>query len=1059
MSIFKGASTMTTRKTVSDKIGYIRALLSDLGNEGDGILYDDWISLVPLLKFEIEDEDIAFEIFDEFSCDNEHYDESFTYKKFYEAQLEGDGRITLGTLIHIVKENLGDEYDYTKYAKYFSDEAVSKIEEFNKKIKRNKNKMPDHYLPEAVEKISFPENAKVDHVLALTTVLVEGQTYGTACDPRQCHIIDPFAGDRIEQYITVNPVKDSRKQANVTDFRYSVLEFDTISLDEQFSLLNAIDLPYEALIFTGNKSIHAWIRIDAPDLDTYRKRTRLIAKMLSDFGYNKEKGNGPDTAVLFDCASLVRSPGSVRTDWSNKGDKSAGNMQQALWAEESAGWDDWYGSVYPKYVLESSLSEVDEEVTFEVPDKEHNFVRVIKKVKEQYGADYDKPLCEGLAGLPPEEIQKALLENIPEFFVDWCKKNRKKQPLTIESLYHLFIDACREGGAHYEGDIQEALYNACVNAHRYVAAQFAERKARAVENVEDLISIDFEDSDPLLLEAIDKEIYKASNSEKPEAFEMLEISLGQVAADMEDRPGVLMRPELHKYAEILGTLLSGEIENLNHLDYGSLYIYRSKVHFFDTKLDTLKPMEVRIFPFLIQPYVCCIKQDNKGLFSVAPLDNDAASKMLESYQFKSKLKNVEILSEVPVFKELSEGSELIMEYDSEKACLITKPVDNYGFMELDKAKGIILSLFDDFEFVDPSDKSRALAALLTPALCHADLLHGDFRPIYYIDADGQGAGKNTLADFMILPYTDNPAKVTQDDSSIGSIDDKLGFCVMSGSNLIILDNLKPTRKMKELSSPFIESLTTSNQIQYRAPGQQNATLNTESTCLYVTTNGMSMSKDLAQRSLYISIRKKPDAFNFKHYNGGPARWVCDNRPMIMSAIYTILKEYVSHGKPSTPLENKHRFRYSTPVLNYIVTEIFGLTDISSGMDKTMFSKSDPGIDIARSICFAFAKADKLECEVGLGNIDIFEMLQDQGLENILGLPYDMEIYSDEDNIKFSPEAKRAIGQKISAVMSKNQLLGRPNAKKEDTSCSLEEFIITRVFCPSNRQAKYIVRKK
>ena len=1057
MGIFGAVGTITKRKTVTNKAGYIEALLADLDNDGEGILYDDWISLVPILKFELDDEDLAFELFDNFSSQNEYYDEDFTYKKFYEAQLEGDGRLTLGTLVHIAKDSLGDKYDQSRYAKFFGEEEVSRIEEFNQKLKKNKNKLPDHYLPEPIDMIKFPTTVEIDPVLALSTVIMEGETYGTATDPRHCEVIDPYNNEPIQQYITVNPVKGSRKQDNVTHFKYTVVEFDTISLDEQFSILNSIDLPYEALVFTGNKSIHAWVRIDATDINEYKKRTRLIVKMFSDFGYNKEKGNGPDTAVLLDCASLVRAPGIVRVDWSHKGDKSAGNIQKAIWAEESKGWDSWYKEDYPKYVIESSLDDIEtENVEFQVPEKEHHFARQKGRVTASEGEEFVQPLIDGLQMTDKDDIEKALLENIPEFFVSYTKRNKKFEPLSISTLYHLFIDACREGGAHYEGDIQEALLNACTNAHKFLAHQNKQRKERAEASVESLKNIDFDGSDPQLLKRIDERIYLATNSEKPEDFENLERSLEDTAVKMSCRPGLLQDPEVYKYSKILGDLLNQEMSHVGYTAHGSLYAYNGLPNYFNVPENNLLPVDVKRFPSIISPYVAVVKEGAKGTFSVVPLDNDSASKLLAAHQFLNTLRQVELISEVPVFKELDNGAELILDYDEGKKTLVKGDSKGYGLIDLEEAKKILVGLFDDFQFVDKSDLSRSVAALLTPALCHSDMLGGGFRPIWYVDADSQGAGKNTLVDFITIPYTDNPAKVTQDDSSIGSIDDKVGSSISSGDNLIILDNLKPTRKMKELSSPFLESLVTSDSIKFRAPTQGNVTLNSANTCLYVTTNGMSMSKDLAQRAMYISIRKKDDAYNFKIYKGGHVNWIKENRPLIMSAIFTIMSEYVALGKPTKELQEKHRFINSTEILNYIIVDIFGLPDVSTGLKKRITGKSDKSIEIVRAICFSVDKGGSLGKD--LNNLDIYDLMYHAGNEDVLGLDTNLEIYSDEENTKLTSDAKRAIGQKISSIMSRPDLFGKPRDKKSLSKCTIEEFTLVRSYHSSNKTPLYTVTK-
>jgi len=176
----------------------------------------------------------------------------------------------------------------------------------------------------------------------------------------------------------------------------------------------------------------------------------------------------------------------------------------------------------------------------------------------------------------------------------------------------------------------------------------------------------------------------------------------------------------------------------------------------------------------------------------------------------------------------------------------------------------------------------------------------------------------------------------------------------------------------------------------------------------------------------------------------------------MSAIYTIMKEYLDHGKPSKELEEGHRFPQTTSILNYIVTEIFGLPDISLGLRKRMLSKSDVNSDILRTICFVVEKTGNLGND--LNNIDIFELLDSEGQADVLRIDSGIEIYTDEENTKISAEAKRAIGQKLSSVMSRPNIFGKPNSKKEPSTCMIEEFTVERSYCPSNRTPRYKVLK-
>jgi hypothetical protein len=51
----------------------------------------------------------------------------------------------------------------------------------------------------------------------------------------------------------------------VKAFRFAVAEFDGMSREDQLRFWWAVNLPVSALIDSGGKSLHAWIRIDGVD--------------------------------------------------------------------------------------------------------------------------------------------------------------------------------------------------------------------------------------------------------------------------------------------------------------------------------------------------------------------------------------------------------------------------------------------------------------------------------------------------------------------------------------------------------------------------------------------------------------------------------------------------------------------------------------------------------------------------------------------------------------------------------------------------------------------------
>lgn len=64
------------------------------------------------------------------------------------------------------------------------------------------------------------------------------------------------------QFVCINPISGARTDDNVTAYRSFLLEFDTMSLEDQQKLIDNSELPWSARVFSGNKSYHYIITLD-----------------------------------------------------------------------------------------------------------------------------------------------------------------------------------------------------------------------------------------------------------------------------------------------------------------------------------------------------------------------------------------------------------------------------------------------------------------------------------------------------------------------------------------------------------------------------------------------------------------------------------------------------------------------------------------------------------------------------------------------------------------------------------------------------------------------------
>ncbi|ALL03464.1 Phage replicative DNA helicase, RepA [Streptococcus anginosus] len=107
-------------------------------------------------------------------------------------------------------------------------------------------------------------------------------------------------------WIRFNPLDGKGvKNDNVTDYRYALVESDSMDLAKQNAIIRELELPVATLVYSGKKSIHAIVRVDARDYQEYRKRV--------DYIYSICKKNGLDIDVQNRNPSrLSRMPGVTR---------------------------------------------------------------------------------------------------------------------------------------------------------------------------------------------------------------------------------------------------------------------------------------------------------------------------------------------------------------------------------------------------------------------------------------------------------------------------------------------------------------------------------------------------------------------------------------------------------------------------------------------------------------------------------------------------------------------------------------------------------------------------
>lgn len=140
---------------------------------------------------------------------------------------------------------------------------------------------------------------------------------------------DPNVG----AWIRFNPLDGvGVKNENVTDWKYALVESDSMPIEEQNAVMRALELPIACLVHSGGKSLHAIVRIEAPNYEEYRRRVDYLYQVCEKNGLKLDRQNRNPSR-------LSRMPGVTR-----KGKKQYlvdTDIGRGSWAE----WKEWIEAI------------------------------------------------------------------------------------------------------------------------------------------------------------------------------------------------------------------------------------------------------------------------------------------------------------------------------------------------------------------------------------------------------------------------------------------------------------------------------------------------------------------------------------------------------------------------------------------------------------------------------------------------------------------------------------------------------------------------------------------
>lgn len=273
--------------------------------------------------------------------------------------------------------------------------------------------------------------------------------------------------------------------------------------------------------------------------------------------------------------------------------------------------------------------------------------------------------------------------------------------------------------------------------------------------------------------------------------------------------------------------------------------------------------------------------------------------------------------------------------------------------DIEDATTIIKGAVADFSFQTDGDVSRAIASFLTPALKFGGFIKG-FAPIEVVEANESQTGKGYFVLLRSAVYGESPVYVAEKRGGVGSLDESFGSSLIKGRPFIVLDNYRG-----QLGSPYLESfLTAQGNFSVRVPYSGEVYVDTSRYLVAITSNGMEATRDLANRSCFIRL-KKQEGHRFHEFGSDDIlETIRKCQPMFLGAVYAIVRHWFDQGMPKTD-ENRHSFSEWARSCDWIVQNIFKEAPLLEGHTEAQARFQNPHLTFARLVAIEIQNKNAL----------------------------------------------------------------------------------------------------
>ena len=200
----------------------------------------------------------------------------------------------------------------------------------------------------------------------------------------------------------------------------------------------------------------------------------------------------------------------------------------------------------------------------------------------------------------------------------------------------------------------------------------------------------------------------------------------------------------------------------------------------------------------------------------------------------------------------------------------------------------LLKLFDSFPFVDASDRTAMLAALLTAI--QRRLLPA--APLVAITAPTPGTGKTLLCETLALIATSRRASVLSLGHDDTEAEKRLTGVLLAGDAVISVDNIE-----RPLKGDLLCQVATQEFVRLRPLGGTSMVTVRPHALIVATGNNLAIIGDLKRRVLMIRLDAKTERPEHREFDRDHLATITAMRGEIISLCLTIVAAYLAAGAP------------------------------------------------------------------------------------------------------------------------------------------------------------------